>query len=164
MWPASPGQETPLDTGLLDRPAEIEKQIESLKEAGPDALRARWRAVSRKPFPAHLPKHLVVSMLAYRIQADTLGDISKGIQTYLAALGQGAGKSRVPAVSVKAPHMSGTLYEREHDGVLHRVMKTERGFQWKDGEYKSLSAVAFAITGTKWNGPRFFGIDQKAKS
>jgi hypothetical protein len=98
-------------------------------------------------------------MLAYKAQADVHGDISKETRKYLAAISKDGGGKLQLLSRPKSSHRSGTLYEREHDGVLHRVMKTERGFQWKEKEYKSLSAVAYAITGTKWNGRRFFGVD-----
>jgi hypothetical protein len=50
---------------------------------------------------------------------------------------------------------------REHDGVPHRVMALEKGFTWNGKTYASLSQVAFAITGTRWNGHRFFGLRDK---
>jgi len=47
---------------------------------------------------------------------------------------------------------------REWDGQLHRIMVLGDGFAWKDKVYPSLTKVAFALTGTRWNGPRFFGL------
>jgi hypothetical protein len=52
----------------------------------------------------------------------------------------------------------GTVIGREHGGTMHHVMVLTDGFAWNGQTYRSLSEVAFAITGTKWNGPRFFGI------
>src|SRR5262245_49049707 len=52
---------------------------------------------------------------------------------------------------------AGTVLMREWKGGQHRVMVMANGFAWKGKTYQSLSSVAFAITGTKWNGPRFFG-------
>ncbi len=66
------------------------------------------------------------------------------------------------ASSQKAPR-SGTLLMREHAGVLHRLMVADVGFAWNGRIYDSLSQVAFAITGTRWNGPRFFGLRNKDK-
>ena len=58
----------------------------------------------------------------------------------------------------------GTVLVREHAGALHRVMVLDEGFSWNGRTYDSLSKVAFAITGTRWNGPRFFGLrDQKTE-
>ena len=55
----------------------------------------------------------------------------------------------------------GTLLTREWDGHLHRVMVLSDGFGWNGKTYKSLSKVACAITGSRWNGPRFFGLRDK---
>ena len=52
----------------------------------------------------------------------------------------------------------GTILTREWNGQIHRVMVVDDGFAWNGKTYDSLSKVAFAITGTKWNGPRFFGL------
>ena len=58
--------------------------------------------------------------------------------------------------------LPGTVLTREWNGQMHRVMVVKDGFAWDGRSYDSLSTVAFAITGTKWNGPRFFGLrDQK---
>jgi hypothetical protein len=55
----------------------------------------------------------------------------------------------------------GTFLEREHGGALHRVTVLENGFSWQGKAFQSLSEVARAITGTNWNGPRFFGLRDK---
>jgi hypothetical protein len=54
----------------------------------------------------------------------------------------------------------GTLLTREWDGHLQRVMVRPDGFSWNGKTYPSLSKVAFAMTGTRWSGPRFFGLDK----
>ena len=56
----------------------------------------------------------------------------------------------------------GTLLTREWDGHLQRVMVLADGFSWNGKTYPSLSKVAFAMTGTRWSGPRFFGLDQSS--
>ncbi len=56
---------------------------------------------------------------------------------------------------------AGTILTREWNGHPHRVMVVDSGFAWMGKTYDSLSKVAFAITGTKWNGPRFFGLRDK---
>lgn len=147
------------ESALQGEPINTAEEIGSLKWVDIEALRLRWRTVFRKPFPHHLPRYLTAYLLAYRIQALLHGDLSPEEARYLADAGKsdtpqeptrfGAGKSR---------HRQGTKFAREYDGILHCVMKTGRGFEWNGREFKSLSAVAFAITGTKWNGPRFFGV------
>jgi Protein of unknown function (DUF2924) len=58
----------------------------------------------------------------------------------------------------------GTLLTREWDGHLQRVMVLPDGFTWNGKTYRSLSKVAFAITGSRWNGPRFFGLRDRSPS
>jgi hypothetical protein len=58
----------------------------------------------------------------------------------------------------------GTLLTRKWDGHLQRVMVLAEGFSWNCKTYPSLSKVAFAITGSRWNGPRFFGLRDKPAS
>ena len=55
----------------------------------------------------------------------------------------------------------GTVLQREHAGTTHRVMVLEKGFTWNGQTFSSLSEVAFHMTGTRWSGPRFFGLKQK---
>ena len=57
--------------------------------------------------------------------------------------------------------MPGTVLVREWDRQSHRVMVLADGFAWNGQSYVSLTKVAFAITGTRWNGPRFFGLRDK---
>ena len=59
------------------------------------------------------------------------------------------------------PCLPGTVLTREWNGRNHRVMLVAEGFAWGGRTYHSLSSIAFAITGTKWNGPRFFGLRDK---
>jgi Protein of unknown function (DUF2924) len=56
----------------------------------------------------------------------------------------------------------GTVMVREHQGATHEVMVVPGGFSWKEKTYPSLSAIAKGITGTSWNGPRFFGLRGKS--
>ena len=58
----------------------------------------------------------------------------------------------------------GSMLTREWNGVTHRVIVLEEGFTWNGKKYDSLSDIAFRITGTRWSGPRFFGLRQQRKS
>jgi hypothetical protein len=114
----------------------------------------------RKALPEHLPRYLVINMLAYRLQAEVLGDLSEAERKYLTQVVQRPGDPRaIPRFGDdNRLHQVGTVFVREHDGLVHRVITTEKGFAWREKEYASLSAVASAITGTNWNGLRFFGV------
>ena len=126
-------------------------------------LQARWKIVFRKLAPPHLPKHLLFGVLAYKLQAEALGDINNATKRILE---QSTGiKSRTQVARQleildrqQTTAEAGTMLVREWKGRKHRVMVMTEGFAWNGKTYSSLSAVAFAMTGTRWNGPRFFGL------
>ena len=90
-------------------------------------------------------------MIAYRVQEQRLGKLGREMRQRLDRLAKGGGE---PVRHLKV----GTVMVREHKGTLHEVMVVPGGFSWQDKTYPSLSAIALAITGTSWNGPRFFGL------
>jgi hypothetical protein len=145
-----------------DRVTALESEITHLRALDLEALRARWRTSFGRRAPAHLPRHLLLRMLAYGLQAQALGDLDAPTLRRLGRLaGAGAGGSKAAPA---APTMrAGTLLVREWDGVLHRVMALEEGFAWNGATFRSLSQVARAITGTRWSGPRFFGLCGEAR-
>jgi len=135
----------------------ITAQIDALKSAPPNVLQNRWKSAFRKAYPSHLPRSLVVQILAYRLQADIQGDLDPQEVAYLKKAAKEKGSPRRFGAE-EGGHSPGTVFVREHGGQLHRAVKTLRGFEWDGKEFSSLSAVAYAITGTKWNGRRFFGL------
>ncbi len=139
----------------------IAAEIAALGELGIDDLRVRWRKLFRKTAPAHLPRSLLLRMVAYRIQADVFGDLDRETVRFLDRIAKqrrpGA-KCPVPPVSEARTLKIGAELVRDHDGMLHRVRVVEGGYAWSGTTYRSLSEVARAITGTRWNGPRFFGL------
>ncbi|KAA5595394.1 DUF2924 domain-containing protein [Blastochloris sulfoviridis] len=137
---------------------DIEAELAHLRDLDLEGLRARWRSVFRRRAPDHLPRHLLGRIIAYRLQADRFGDLDAKTRRHLERLGDdasGATARSIPAVETPAP---GTVLVREWNGALQRVMVLDDGFAWNGTTYRSLSQVAFAITGTRWSGPRFFGL------
>src|SRR5260221_7960165 len=117
----------------------------------------------QRPAPANLTRHLLFAVIAYRIRADRLGDLDHETRQVLdrrVAKEAGAVTSaRLASFDKKRTELNpGTVFVREWDRQSHRVMVMADGFAWNGQTYESLSKVAFAITGTKWNGPRFFGL------
>ena len=149
--PASPDRE------------KLDIEIARLRGLDVGELRARWHTVFRRRAPAHLPRHLLYRILAYRLQADRLGDLDAETLRLLDRSGSAAdvGKLAAEFNQRRTDLNAGTLLVREWDGQLHRVMVLADGFAWNDKRYPSLSKVAFAMTGTRWNGPRFFGLRDK---
>ena len=145
-----------------DRKA-IDVEIVRLRELDVGALRARWHTVFGRRAPAHLPRHLLFRILAYRLQADHLGDLDPESQRLLDRSESPEKAGQRAASQVRRP--VGTVLAREWNGQMQRVTVLENGFAWKGKIYPSLSKIAFAITGTRWNGPRFFGLrDKSAKA
>lgn len=147
----------------------LEDEIAHLRALDLKGLRVRWKGVFRKPAPLHLPRHLLLGVLAYRLQADALGHLALDTIRLLKQLGSG-GRS-VEAVQLTAEFARrrdglkpGVILVREWNGQPHRVMVMADGFAWTGKTFESLSAVAFAITGTRWNGHRFFGLRDKTGS
>jgi hypothetical protein len=98
-------------------------------------------------------------ILAYRLQADHLGDLDAESQRLLDRSESPEKAGQRAASQVRRP--VGTVLGREWKGQMQRVTVLENGFAWKGKIYPSLSKIAFAITGTRWNGPRFFGLRDK---
>jgi hypothetical protein len=142
----------------------LDVEIARLRDLDLGALRARWQTVLRRQSSPHLPRHLLFRTLAYRLQADHLGDLDGESQRLLdnAVSPEAAGKRSVEGTGMTAELRPGTMLAREWNGRMHRVAVLAIGFAWNGKTYPSLSKVAFAMTGTRWNGPRFFGLRDKS--
>ncbi len=152
--------------GRVTTKTSVEDEIVHLRGLDLKGLRARWQSVLQKPAPDHLPRHLLFAIIAYRIQADRFGDLDHETRQLLDrtdARESGAAMSaRLVSFDQKRTELTpGTVLVREWDRQSQRVMVMADGFAWNGRTYDSLSKVAFAITGTKWNGPRFFGLRDK---
>jgi len=98
--------------------------------------------------------------LGHRIQELTYSGLSKPAKRLLDLLVEEVegGKVRKSMISDPRTPVVGTRLIREWDGVEHTITVLKQGFEWQGRHYKSLSAIARAITGTRWNGFRFFGL------
>ena len=144
----------------------LNDEIAHLRGLDQKGLRARWQSVFKQQAPVHLPRHLQFGILAYRIQADQLGDLDAAIARMLKQIGEGGVKIEVARMASDFDRKQtelrvGTLLTREWNGNSERVMVLDDKFAWDGKTFDSLSKVAFAITGTRWNGPRFFGLRDK---
>ncbi len=140
--------------------------IAGLADLDADPLRLQWRNHLGGTAPAHLPRWLLLRILAYRMQAVALGDLDKATLRILRqSKGDGGEDStnrpfepRDPATRDGIGLKAGALLVREWNGRLEPVMVLEKGFAWNGRTYGSLSQIAKAMTGTSWNGHRFFGL------
>src|SRR3954454_14019049 len=146
--------------------ASIEVEIAHLRGVDLKGLRSRWLSEFQRPPAEHLLRHLLFAIIAYRIQATRLGDLDRATKLLLDRIAPAekgsATSARLVSFDQKRTELTpGTLLVREWDRRSHRVMVMADGFAWNGKTYDNLSKVAFAITGTKWNGPRFFGLRDK---
>lgn len=119
-----------------------------------DALVALWTRLYDSPPPPRLSQTFLRRFLAFELQVQTSGALPQSARTRLAKIA--AGKTSVTKPVLK----TGGRYLREWNGTTHVVDVTDQGHLYKGQTYQSLSAVARAITGAHWSGPRFFGSPQ----
>ena len=149
----------------------LEDLVAGLVALDLNGLRLQWRNHLGGTPLAHLPRWLLLRVLAHRIQAAALGGLDKEtLRVIRQPKGQPVNspdgrpfEARIPATRDGANLRAGALLAREWNGKLERVMVLEKGFAWKGETYGSLLQIAKAMTGTSWNGHRFFGL-RTAKS
>jgi hypothetical protein len=144
----------------------VEDEIMHLRGLDLNGLRARRQSVLQRPAPNHLPRHLLFAIIAYRIQVDRFADLDHETRQLLDRTGAKESgtttSARLVSFDQKRTELApGTVLVRDWDRHSQRVMVMSDGFAWNGQTYDSLSKVAFAITGTNWNGPRFFGLRGK---
>jgi len=138
----------------------LEGEIAHLRGLDLEGLGARWRSLTGRAAPAQLPRALLLGALAYRVQAAALGDLDRPSVRFLerlAAEDRSGERATVP-IPASINLRPGSELNREWEGTVQRVRVLADGYAWNGTTYKSLSQVARAITGTSWNGPRFFGL------
>ena len=144
--------------------ADLGRLVQSLPGLDRRELLLQWRNHLGRLPPAHLPTWLLMRVLAYRLQVVAFGDLDLKLLRRL----KGAEATettepvrfanRSPATRDGADLRPGAMLAREWRGKLERVTVLEDGFAWNGKTYRSLSVIAKAITGTSWNGHRFFGL------
>ncbi|MCW5883304.1 MAG: DUF2924 domain-containing protein [Anaerolineae bacterium] len=135
-------------------------RIARLNRLSIDELRGQWRDLFNRE-PPRYSRTFLEQTLAYRLQELAYGGLSNSVQRKLEALAEAHaqrphGKRRA-ASGDKRP-TAGTRLVREWKGVEHTVVVLADGFDYQGRKYKSLSAIARHIAGTRWNGLLFFGL------
>ncbi|WP_319824070.1 DUF2924 domain-containing protein [Thalassovita sp.] len=131
--------------------------ISELEQMGRDALLSLWRRQHGQPAPRGLSRPMLRRILAFDMQAQQLGGLPRQAERMIER--ELAGR-RSPGTPGLQP---GGRLIREWNGVTHVVDVVEGGFAWNGERHRSLSAIARAITGARWSGPRFFGLTGAGK-
>ena len=144
---------------LFDREA-IETEIDRVRSLGLDELRTLWRVTFRSSPSSAFSKDLMARFLCWHIQERAQGGLDPETAKHLDGLARGDKRGADHPRRLKP----GTVLLREYQGERHTVTVVPNGYLWRETTYASLSTIARAITGTSWNGPRFFGLRSGAES
>jgi hypothetical protein len=138
-------------------PAAVAAEIARVRSLSGDALRRRWQSMFGRSAPEHFTADLSRRVIANRIQEEAFGTLDRATLKLLDGLARRDG-SRPGKRSLKI----GTVLVRDYQGRRHTVTVAPDGYVWEGQAYSSLSAIARAITGTAWSGPRFFALKSAA--
>ena len=142
------------------------QQLAELDTLSTKELKERWRILYGTEVPSY-NRQFLLKRLAYRIQEIAYGGLPDDVRTRLNKLldEEGYDEIAVKVADRSPPHRApgdrpipGTMLIREWDGERHEVTALQKGFEYRGIPFRSLSAVARKITGTRWNGPLFFGL------
>jgi len=137
----------------------IEEQIEQLRTMSLAQLKNEWRRVCKGAPPASYTADLLMRGIAYRIQEKAFGGLSPEVKREIDSIATicKSRKSQTPPVQLRP----GNRLVRRWRGSTYSVDVTRDGFVFQERRYASLSTIATEITGTRWSGPRFFGLREK---
>ena len=143
----------------------IPARLAALKSTPTKDLKDQWRSLFDSEPPPFNRRYLE-SRLAYRIQELAYGGLKPETIRRLERLGEElyGGDRKKSRIRADFHPIAGTRLIREWQGVEHVVTVTVDGFEWQGRPYKSLSAIARAITGTRWNGWVFFGLKSRRQT
>lgn len=135
--------------------------LERLAAMSPEEMKAEWAQRYAAPTPGISPELLRLG-IGYKLQEQRLGGVSRSTRSLLRQV-----TTQIASVGSSKPLprklTPGTRLVRDWHGVGHSVVVLNSGFEYDGKHWKSLSAIAKAITGAHWNGPRFFGLAERSK-
>jgi Protein of unknown function (DUF2924) len=145
---------------MTDR-LDIIREIARLEGASLHDLRTEWRGHYRSEPPRHVRQDFLIRGITYRLQEQVHGGLRQATKRVLRTLAKEGSVGR--DANATAPILKpGVRLVRSWHGVVHEVLVQRDGFDYRGGQYRSLSQIATMITGTRWSGPRFFGVGRMA--
>ena len=138
---------------------DVHSEIENLERLSRAELRELWKREFAAQAPSSLGRDILALGIAYARQERRYGRLSRPVAKELdRLLARALGDADKPLLATRPLPRAGTILVREWQGTTHHVTVADDGFLWNGKPHRSLSAIARAITGTTWNGPRFFGL------
>lgn len=143
------------------------KTTEELQKLSREELIKKWKKLFKTNSPQHARKDFLIKHIIWELQAKEQGGLSNQAKKQLDKLASNLAKNneineQALKETCKQTHTleikAGTKLIREYRGEKHEVTALDKGFEYRGRQYKSLSAIANEITGTRWNGKLFFGV------
>ena len=138
-------------------------ELAELRGLDATTLRQRWRVLYRTEAPVRIGQALLLQAVAYRLQERVLGGLKSSTRRLLERTAEDKVDRRPPTEAPATKVTPGSVLIREWHGVSHRVTVLADGVLLRGARYRSLSEVARKITGSRWSGPRFFGLRAPTK-
>jgi hypothetical protein len=138
--------------------AVLAAEIAGLSKLGFKELSARWKSLYGKAPSGHIGRTILIHAIAYRLQEKAFGGLKPSTRRLLARVAEETRTGGTPATPKGRTANTGTILVREWQGKAHRVTVLDEGVSFNGKRYRSLSEVAREITGSRWSGPRFFGL------
>ncbi len=142
-------------------PSTVVAEIDDLDALPRADLVARWQKQFKRLPPKGASRRYLVLGVAYEIQVKRLGGLKAQARRQLAKVLSATATTNDQGTRPLAQVVSGSRLVREWNGRTHTVDVVADGYIWNGEQYRSLSAIARAITGARWSGPRFFGTDKR---
>ena len=134
-------------------------ELRELGDLGTDELRQRWTGFYGMAPSPRISRELLIRAVAHRMQEEAHGGLGKSCRRQLARLAEILGEGGSLEVTQNRSFKPGTKLIREWKGKVHEVVIAGGTYIWAGQHYRSLSQIARSITGTRWSGPRFFGLE-----
>lgn len=139
----------------------VAKEITRLEDLNSWELRLKWQHLHRRPAPKRISQNLLMRGIAYKIQEQSYGGLSKPVLRKIATLGTTTDPLSKHLHQHAVALRPGIQLVREWHDETHIVDVLDKGFRWRGTTYRSLSIIAKEITGAHWSGPRFFGVSSR---
>jgi hypothetical protein len=140
-------------------PDPIAQRLTTLPKLSKTALCELWKQLFDGSPPCHLRRHLMIPILAYRLQEQTFGSLSSVSRGRLRQLARAFEANSTGSILAIPALKTGTRLVRQWRDQVHLVNVETSGYEYQGVRYQSLSEIARLITGTRWSGPLFFGIN-----
>jgi hypothetical protein len=141
---------------------DLAAKLKALPGQDTGTLRQEWRRLYRSHPPARITRDLLMLAIAWKLQANVHRGLTTAQRQKLANIARDIRENGDLSGSTTMRLKPGARLLREWRGETHTVLVLANGFEWNGRHHRSLSAIARAITGTPWSGPRFFGLKKRS--